>query len=130
MKTQLTEEEELYKENIIDHYKNPRNKGVMKEFTFCHRELNPLCGDEITLFVKLENNIVSEISFIGKGCAISLAATSMLTEKIINMNVEQIKKLGEKEIKDMLNINISPARIKCALLSLNTFLRGLNHVRS
>lgn len=121
----LTEEQEIYKENVIDHYKFPRNKKEMQEYTIKRRELNPLCGDQITAFIKIENNAITDISFTGSGCAISQASASMLTEKIKGVSVEEAKKIDQKEIFSLLGIPISHTRTKCALLSLKTLHHAL-----
>ncbi len=124
----LTEEQELYKENVIDHYKFPRNKKEMKDYTLKHRELNPLCGDQITTFIKIENNVITDISFTGSGCAISQASASMLTEKMKGVSVEEAKKTDQKEIFSLVGIPISHTRTKCALLSLKTMQHALEGI--
>jgi nitrogen fixation NifU-like protein len=116
--------EELYKENILDHYKNPRNKGKL-ENCHCHKESNPLCGDEIILYLVIEEGKIKEVKFEGYGCAISQASVSMLTEKLKGMLVEKAKTLTHDDIVKMLSIPISPVRMKCALLSLKTLHKGL-----
>lgn len=121
----LTEEQEIYKENIIDYYKNPRNKEELKNYTAKQRELNPLCGDEITLYLKIEKGKIISATFIGKGCAISQASISMLTEKIKGMTVTEAKKVRKEDIFTMLGIPISFVRMKCALLSLKTLTKSL-----
>ena len=118
-------EPEIYKENILDHYKHPRNKQEMKNHTHKHTEHNPLCGDKITLFVKIEEGEVVDISFTGDGCAISQASASLLTEFVQGRSVAEVKEVNEDTIYELLGIPISPARLKCALLSLKT-VRGMN----
>jgi nitrogen fixation protein NifU and related proteins len=115
---------ELYHENILDYYKNPRNKCSI-EHTNAARELNPLCGDELTIYLNLVEGIVTKASFEGEGCAISQAAISMLTEKLVGMNVEDMEKLGKEEIFGLLGIPISYTREKCALLSLKVLHKSL-----
>jgi nitrogen fixation NifU-like protein len=127
---QLTEEQEIYRENILDHYKHPRNVGAIKNCLHQHRELNPLCGDELELFLEVENNKIVKVFFSGAGCAISQAAMSMLTEKIKGMGVEEAMKLQSEDIVDMLGIPIGVVRMKCALLCLKTLhgsLKGGSH---
>ncbi|MEK6863311.1 MAG: Fe-S cluster assembly sulfur transfer protein SufU [Nanoarchaeota archaeon] len=121
----LTEEEELCKENLIDHYKSPKNKGEMEKYTLKQKQVNPLCGDQITVYLKLENDKIIGATFTGSGCAISQASVSMLLEKIKGKEVEDIKSIGEKQVLDLLGIPISPTRINCALLSLKTLHRAL-----
>ncbi|MFH1588947.1 MAG: Fe-S cluster assembly sulfur transfer protein SufU [archaeon] len=117
--------ENMYKEEILDHYKNPRNFGELKGPAVLHREINPLCGDKIKLSLKIDSGKLKDIKFSGNGCAISQAAISMLTEKVKGMNLNEIKKLDKKDIFNLLGIPISAARIKCALLSLDTLKNSI-----
>ncbi len=126
----LTEEQEIYRENILDHYKHPRHTGVLKEYSHRHRELNPLCGDEIEVFLKLNGTqIVEEVAFVGKGCAISQASMSMLTEKITHLPVEHVKQMTNDDVLEMLGIPIGVVRMKCALLGLKTIHNSLGGER-
>ena len=126
----LTEDQEIYKENILDHYKNPKNKKELKKYSVKHKETNILCGDEITMYIQIEKSKIKDISFTGKGCAISQASASMLTEKLKGMSIKEVKKLKEKDILKMLGIPLSFVRTKCALLSLKTVLRGLENEKA
>jgi len=119
------EEDEIYRENIIDHFKNPRNFGEIIEAEIKHSELNSICGDMIRLFVKLEDKKVSDVKFKGNGCAISMAATSMMTEVLKGKTLEEIKKLSKEDIFEMLGIKLGIVRIKCGLLCLNTLMNGI-----
>lgn len=123
--SELTEEQELYKENIIDYYKHPRNKEEMKEYNCKEREINPLCGDEITLYLIIDKGKIKKATYTGKGCAISQASISMLTEKLKDMPITEAKKLKKEDIFAMLGIPISFVRTKCALLSLKTLTKSL-----
>ena len=127
MKNTITEEEELYKENIIDHYKHPHNKEAIPDCQLTHREYNPLCGDDITIYIEIENEKVKRATFQGHGCAISQASISMLTDKIKGMEVKKAKELTREEILDMLGIPIGPVRMKCALLSLKVLIKGIEN---
>ena len=112
---------ELYSEIILDYFKNPVNKGTITKPDGTSTEHNPLCGDKIRVDLLLDKKgKVAEAKFSGEGCAISQAATSMLTEKLIGKTPAQIKKIDNEEIYKMLNIPISPGRVKCALLGLVT----------
>jgi nitrogen fixation NifU-like protein len=134
--------EELYKEVILDHYREPRNKGRIDPHDVALERNNPLCGDEIELFLKFEGDDVAGIAFEGKGCSISQASASMMTEKVKGLSAkdarslaEEIKRMmaGEEEgDQDKLGDLVSlkgvvkyPVRIKCALLSWNTLLEAL-----
>ncbi|MEK6914044.1 MAG: Fe-S cluster assembly sulfur transfer protein SufU [Nanoarchaeota archaeon] len=118
---------DIYTEIILDLYKNPRNKGILENPTHENFKNNPLCGDEIKVQLKVENNIVNEVKFNGNGCAISQASASLLTDKIKNMNTEEIKNLNKDDILEILHIPISPGRLKCALLSLETIKGALKN---
>ena len=114
---------EIYKEHIIDLYKHPHNKGTLENFTHESLKNNPLCGDEIKIQLKIKDNKIIDVKFDGVGCTISMASTSMLTDKIKNMTLESINKLTKDDVLEMLHIPISPVRLKCALLSLDA-LKG------
>lgn len=108
----------IYREEIIDHYRNPRNKGELENPDASSHDSNPLCGDVLNIKLKISDNNISDVKFTGSGCAISQSAISMLTEKLIGMDIEEANKIDRDYIVKMLGIEISPARIKCALLSL------------
>lgn len=111
--------EDIYREIILDHYRNPRNKGMISDADVSFHDSNPLCGDEIDIHLKVEDNIVKDIKFEGRGCAISQASASMLTEMVMNKSLTSIKELGKDDILENIGlVNLGPARIKCALLSL------------
>lgn len=122
-------DEEIYKENILDHYRNPRNKGEISSADIKGEGRNVNCGDSVVFFVKFgDNDEVRDASFEGDGCAISQAATSMLTEKIKGMSKDELKLLSPGDIYDMLGIKISPGRTKCALLPYEALNKGLKNV--
>ncbi|MGC2308712.1 MAG: SUF system NifU family Fe-S cluster assembly protein [Nitrososphaeraceae archaeon] len=109
----------MYREIILDHYRNPRNKGRISDADVSFHDSNPLCGDEIDIHLKVEDNIVKDIKFEGRGCAISQASASMLTEMVMNKSLASIKELDKDDILENIGLlNLGPARIKCALLSL------------
>lgn len=118
--------DELYKQNILEHYRNPRNVGTLDPSTHSHEEHNPLCGDVIRMDLLVnENDIVEKVAFKGKGCAISQASASMLTERVMGMSVAEVKKISKDDILEELGIEIGPTRLKCALLSLKVLKAGL-----
>jgi nitrogen fixation NifU-like protein len=111
--------EDIYREIILDHYRNPRNKGRISDADVSFHDSNPLCGDEIDIHLKVEDDIVKDIKFEGRGCAISQASASMLTEMVINKSLTSVRDLGKDDILENIGlVNLGPARIKCALLSL------------
>ncbi len=127
--TELTEEQEIYKENIIDYYKHPRNKKELEKCTCKQKEINPICGDEITIYLKINKGKISQATYTGKGCAISQASISMLTEKLKDMPVAEAEKIQKEDIFSMLGIPISFVRMKCALLSLKTLSKSLEKTK-
>jgi|TARA_B100001971_G_C18172363_1_gene527913 nitrogen fixation NifU-like protein len=117
----------MYTEIILDLYKNPRNKGQLKNPTHESERNNPLCGDEIKLQLQVKNNQIKDVKFSGNGCAISQASASLLTDKLKNLPIEEAKSLNKETVLDLLHIPISPARMKCALLSLETLKEALEN---
>jgi nitrogen fixation NifU-like protein len=117
--------DDFYKENILDHYRHPRHAGTLEQPTHSHQEHNPLCGDIIRLDLYVnEENIIDQVAFSGRGCAISQASASMLTEMIAGKSLEEAKKIGKEAILEALGIEIGPARLKCALLALKVLKAG------
>ncbi len=108
----------LYAEEILDHYKNPRNYGHLEQPDIHVEANNPLCGDRLSMDLKVRNGVVEDVRFSGKGCAISQAAASMLTEEMIGRPLEELARTTRQDILDMLGVPISYARMKCATLSL------------
>ena len=116
----------IYQENILDHYKSPRNFGKIENPSVHHYEYNPLCGDEIEIFLIIDKNKkIADVKFQGHGCAISQASASMLTGHVKGKGIEELKNLTKENILNMLGIPISPVRLKCALLSLDTLKNGI-----
>jgi len=111
--------DDLYREIIIDHYKNPLHKGRLDKSDFSFEDENPLCGDHIQIELKVdESQKVVEAKFDGHGCAISISAADLLIDSIIGKSIEDLKRLKNQDILDLLGIQLSPVRLKCALLSL------------
>jgi nitrogen fixation NifU-like protein len=111
--------DDFYRENILDHYRNPRNKGQLENPTHRHEEHNPLCGDVIRIDLHVnDDGIIEQVRFDGEGCAISQASASMLTEMIQGKSLDEAKRLSKEDILEALGIDIGPVRLKCALLSL------------
>ncbi|HHH41591.1 MAG TPA: SUF system NifU family Fe-S cluster assembly protein [Chloroflexi bacterium] len=116
--------EDLYRENILDHYQNPRNYGTLENPDITYEEDNPVCGDHIRIDIRLDGDRVAEVRFSGEGCAISQASASMLTERILGSTLEEIRHLSKEDILEMLGIPLGPVRIKCALLPLKVLKAG------
>ena len=117
--------DDLYRDYILEHYRRPHNFGVLEDATTTQEGANPLCGDRITLQLKIEDGKVGGVGFTGRGCAISQASASLLTDELRGKTLEEAAALGRQDVLDLLGIEISPARLKCALLSLDTLHRAL-----
>ena len=116
---------DYYREYILDHYRNPRNYGKLDQPDVHAEDSNPLCGDQLAMDLLVEGDCIKEVRFQGRGCAISQAAASMLSEKIEGKTVQEVVALGKDDVLEDLGIDISPARTKCAFLSLRVLHRGL-----
>lgn len=116
----------IYRENILEHSKHPQNKGHLDPFDYSFEDTNPLCGDEIHIELRVnDEGIVTDIAFDGQGCAISQASASMLTEIVQGMSVDEVKSMPKEELLEEVGIELSPARQKCALLSYNVLKASL-----
>ncbi len=118
--------DDLYRDHILDHYKDPRNYGPMADPDVSAEGQNPLCGDELSIDLKVHDGTIADIRFHGRGCAISQAATSMLTEMVKGRAVADVAALGREEIVEEVGIPLSPVRLKCALLGLGTLKVALH----
>ncbi|MBI2573619.1 SUF system NifU family Fe-S cluster assembly protein [Candidatus Woesearchaeota archaeon] len=127
-------DEELYQEQILDHYRNPRHKKELAGASCCAHQNNPLCGDELTVYIDLEKSKsgllkkggkVKEITFTGHGCAISQAAASLVIEALQHKTIEEITKLREEKVLELLGIPITASRMKCAMLIYKTLQQAV-----
>jgi nitrogen fixation NifU-like protein len=116
--------DELYRENILDHFKHPRNHGTIENPDITYEDANPLCGDSIRIDIRVKDGRIEDIRFSGHGCSISQAAASMLCEKVQGMSLEDAKKLSRDDMLEMLGIELGPVRLKCGLLALKTLKAG------
>jgi len=111
--------DDFYKEYILDHYRNPRNFGHLERVDASAEDLNPLCGDTIKMELALDGEgRVEDVKFSGRGCAISQASASMLTESVKGMKLEDVARLPQAAVLENVGIGISPTRMKCAMLGL------------
>ncbi|HEY7733496.1 MAG TPA: SUF system NifU family Fe-S cluster assembly protein [Nitrososphaera sp.] len=118
--------DDIYREIILDHYRNPRNKGKLPDADVSIHDSNPLCGDEIDMHLKVDGSTIKDIKFEGRGCAISQASASMLTEMVLGKPLTSVKDLSKNDILENIGLtSLGPARIKCALLSLKVLKLGM-----
>ena len=118
--------DDLYRDNIIDHYKNPQYRGHLEPNNIHFEDDNPLCGDHIEVTLRVDaSGHVTDGRFDGKGCAISQASADLLIESIIGKPVEEVKKLTKQDVLDLLGIELGPVRLKCALLPLKVLKAGV-----
>ena len=123
--------DDLYREVILDHYKNPRGHGVIEDADAHAEGLNPLCGDEVTIYVQFEDDgeTIDEVKFSGRGCAISQASTSMLMEMVKGRKAGEIAGLPKEALLEEIGIPLTPIRLKCALLGLGVLKVALHRAK-
>jgi nitrogen fixation NifU-like protein len=122
----VSEFDQLYREVILDHYKNPRGHGLLDAPDGVAEGQNPLCGDEVTVSVRFDGDVIAGVGFEGRGCAISQAATSMLTELVVGRNAEEVARMPKEELLEEIGIPLSPVRLKCAILGFGTLKVALH----
>lgn len=113
-------EDSLYRDKLLDHYHNPRNFGLKDGFDIEVKGNNPLCGDRLTIRLKTKDSVIEDVSFDGDGCAVSVASASIFLDSAMGMTLDAVKNFSENDLIKMLGVEISPARIKCATLVLDT----------
>lgn len=118
--------EDLYREVIIEHYKNPGYRGHLDPHDFSFEDSNPLCGDHLEITLRTDaSNVITEAAFQGHGCAISQASADLLLESIIGKSLEEVRQLTKQHILDLIGLDLGPVRLKCALLSLKVLKAGV-----
>ncbi len=121
--------DQLYREIILDHYKNPRGHGVIEDADAQAEGQNPLCGDEVSIFVSFDGDTIGDVKFSGRGCAISQAATSMLMEMVKGRTAAQVAGMSKDELLEEVGIPLTPVRLKCALLGLGVLKVALHRAK-
>ena len=116
---------DLFRENILDHYQHPRNRGTLEHPDITYEDANPLCGDRIRMEVNVKDGRIEQVRFSGTGCSISQAAASMLCEAVEGKTLEEVKGLSRDDVLEMLGIDLGPVRLKCGLLALKTLKAGI-----
>jgi nitrogen fixation NifU-like protein len=122
----MSEFDQLYREVILDHYKNPRSHGLLDAPDAQAEGQNPLCGDEVSVSIRFEGDTISEVGFEGRGCAISQAATSMLTEIVQGRTADEVARMPKEELLEEIGIPLTPVRLKCAILGLGVLKVALH----
>jgi len=118
--------DDLYREQIVDRFKNPRRRGTLDPHDFTYEDDNPLCGDRIRIDVRVDaDNRVTAAAFSGQGCAISQASADLLTESVVGKTLDEVKQISKDDILELLGIELGPVRLKCALLSLKVLKAGV-----
>jgi nitrogen fixation protein NifU and related proteins len=125
----MSELDSLYREVILDHYKNPRGHGVIERADAEAEGQNPLCGDEVSIAVAFEGELIADVKFQGRGCAISQAATSMLMDMVKGRTAQEVATMSRDELLDEVGIPLTPVRLKCALLGLGVLKLALHKGR-
>jgi nitrogen fixation protein NifU and related proteins len=127
----MSELEQMYREVILDHYKSPRGHGLIEDADAQAEGQNPLCGDEVTISVKFaaDGETIDGVGFEGRGCAISQAATSMLTELVRGRSASEVAALPKEELLDEIGIPLTPIRLKCAILGLGVLKVALHKAK-
>ena len=117
---------DMYRQRILDHYRDPQNYGTIDDADVTYEDVNPSCGDEIQMYAVVdEDDEIADVKFDGQGCAISQASASLLTEKVKGMTLDEVRDLETDDIKEMLGIELSPVRVKCAVLGLKVLEGGI-----
>ena len=109
----------LYKEIVLDHYKNPHNFGTLDPADYTAEDSNPLCGDQVRMDLQVADGIVTDVKFSGRGCAVSMASASILTDMIMGQPLDEVLQITKDDLLEEIGIPVSPARMKCATLGLN-----------
>jgi nitrogen fixation NifU-like protein len=121
--------DDIYRENILEHYRNPRNRGTLDSPDVSYEDANPLCGDRIRMDFRLRDGRIEQVRFTGHGCAISQAAASMLCEHVEGRPLDEVKAISRDDVLEMLGIELGPVRLKCGLLALKTLKAGVYGMR-
>jgi nitrogen fixation NifU-like protein len=117
--------DELYRETILDHSRNPRHRGTLETPDFTYEDSNPLCGDRIRMDVRVEGGVIADARFSGQGCAISQASADLLCDEVIGRTLDEAKRISRDDVIELLGIELGPVRMKCGMLALKTLKAGM-----
>lgn len=116
---------DIYMQNILDHYKDPENYGELEGADLIQEEFNPFCGDKVKVFMVVKDGVLKDVQFVGSGCAISQASMSMLSDAIKGKSVDEVLEISADDVTEMLGVELGPTRLKCALLGWQAVRNGL-----
>lgn len=116
---------DIYAEELMSNYEHPHNKGKIPDADAEFHEYNPICGDDIIMYLKIKDDVIKDVKFDGDGCAISIASSSMLTDNVKGKTLEEVEKMGFEDLKDIIGVDPGPARLKCATLPLKTLKEAI-----
>ncbi|PIN81094.1 SUF system NifU family Fe-S cluster assembly protein [Candidatus Woesearchaeota archaeon CG10_big_fil_rev_8_21_14_0_10_32_9] len=117
--------DELYREVLLDHYKNPHNKGIILKPNIHKEDSNPLCGDMVEIFIRLKGEKIENITFEGKGCVISQTSASILTDELKGKTLKDVQNMTREDLLDLIGLQLTPTRVKCAMLPLSAIKKGI-----
>ena len=117
--------DEMYRENMLDHHKNPRHQGKPSEYNFSYDDKNPLCGDQVEIFGLIKDGVLKDVGFEGKGCIICMSSTSILLEEVYGKSKEELDKFSKEDLFDLIGVSLTPSRVKCAMLPFVCLKKGL-----
>ena len=117
--------EDMYKVELLEHYNNPQNYGKIIDADAVYHDFNPVCGDEIDVYLKINTDILEDVKFTGKGCAISQGAASIVTEYLKGKRLDEVKSMTKEQMLELLPIEVSYLRVKCAMMALRAVQKGL-----
>ena len=116
----------IYQGKVLDHAMNPRNRGILEPADYSYEDAGSVCGDEVRIDVRVKGDRVAEVAFSGRGCAVSQASASLLTELIATMTLDDVGALTEDDLLAAIGVHLTPARLECALLSLSVLRAGIS----
>lgn len=119
---------DIYREEFMEIYKNPMNQGKMVNPSIAEHGINESCGDEMDLYLKVENGVIKDAKFEAKSCSVGVVSSAILTEHIIGKSIEEVQNLNKKELLDLIGVNLTTSRIKCATLPLETLHNAVNNL--
>jgi nitrogen fixation protein NifU and related proteins len=120
----------IYQGKVLDHAMNPRNRGILEPADYSYEDAGSVCGDEVRIDVRVKDDRVAEVAFSGRGCAVSQASASVLTELIATMALDDVEALTEDDLLAAIGVHLTPARLECALLSLSVLRASMSHAGS